>query len=334
MRRRVLAGILLAVLLTGAALAVLLSLPITVRGDGFVYIPRGTSARAAIDSVAHHADLPSPTIMGLTARLASRVSGRSVQAGWHRLRRSMTSLELVEGLMSGSLRPVVRVTLPEGLTFTEMASIVHRRLETDSAAFVSWCENDSVCRTYDVAGPTMEGYLMPETYDFHWREAATDVGDRLARQFRAVWRRSVEGRLAEAGWERHALVTLASIVRAETANEAEATRIAGVYRNRLARTMRLEADPTVQYALGARRRLRYRDLETADPYNTYRHTGLPPGPINNPGLASIRACLEAEDHDYLFFVAVGDASGRHRFARTGTEHLRNVALYRRTRAAR
>jgi UPF0755 protein len=141
-----------------------------------------------------------------------------------------------------------------------------------------------------------------------------------------MWEREAEGLLAATGRTKHDLLTLASIVQTEAAQVDEMPRIAGVYSNRLDRGMKLEADPTVQYALGAKRRLRYRDLDVSSAYNTYAHAGLPPGPIANVGLDAIKASLEPEQHNFMFFVA--DGTGRHRFATTGAQHLRNVALYR------
>jgi UPF0755 protein len=108
--------------------------------------------------------------------------------------------------------------------------------------------------------------------------------------------------------------------------------ISGVYWNRLKKDMRLEADPTVQYALGKERKLAYRDLMMSSPYNTYRHDGLPPGPINNPGRMAIRAALYPANHDYLYFVATG--IGGHHFAKSYSEHQKNVYKYRRIKRAR
>ena len=123
----------------------------------------------------------------------------------------------------------------------------------------------------------------------------------------------------------------ASIVQAETGAIEEMPRIAGVYANRLTRGMRLEADPTVQYGLGIKRRLLYRDLDKPHAYNTYVHSGLPPGPINCPGREALVATLNPESHNYIFFVARGDGSGMHNFAITGAEHALNVKRYRATR---
>lgn len=127
---------------------------------------------------------------------------------------------------------------------------------------------------------------------------------------------------------RHQVVTLASIVEAETPVLEERPRVAGVYINRLEKGMLLQADPTVQYALNKFSRLTYSDLNYDSPYNTYRYAGLPPSPINSPSKSSIDAVLNYEKHNFIYFVAKGDGSGLHNFARTYEEHLKNVSLYR------
>ncbi len=164
---------------------------------------------------------------------------------------------------------------------------------------------------------------MPDTYDFFWRMEAADVGDRLAREWIQRHQDSTPT---------YNEVILASIVQAEAASVGEMPRIAGVYQNRLKRGMTLSADPTVQYGLGDRRRLYYRDLAIDTPWNTYLHTGLPPTPINNPGMAAVDAARHPEVHNYLYFVARGDSSGTHRFATSDRAHAENVRAYRRARA--
>lgn len=282
-----------------------------------------------MDTVSRHLILPTPQLTVVAAKVAARLSSRRIQAGWYQFRKGDTQLDVLKALFSAHRRPTVRVTIPEGLTFMEIAATLKRIAKVDSAAFHRWCENDSVCQRYGVPAGSMEGYLKPDTYEFFVREDAASVGARMAKAFATMWEREAEGRLRASGRTKHDLLTLASIVQTEAAYVDEMPRIAGVYTNRLDRGMKLEADPTVQYALGAKRRLRYRDLDVSSKYNTYMHTGLPPGPIANVGIDAIKATLEPEEHNYMFFVA--DGSGRHRFASTGSQHLRNVALYRAAR---
>jgi len=328
LRRNVLLMMVVTVVLTIGVCYFNLTSRITIHGDSFVYVPVGSSVMAAVDSLERHAELPSPILARLTARALTSIAGKQVQAGWFKLDTSMTLLDAVTAIVGGRYRSTIRVTIPEGLTIREIASLLQSKAEVDSSEFFRWASSDSTREVYGAQGASMEGYLMPDTYDVRWRSDASDVGDRLARHFIEVWQRHCEGLLASTGHSRHEIITLASIVQAEAAVVDEMPRIAGVYTNRLQRSMRLEADPTVQYGLGVRRRLLYGDLDDNHDYNTYRNTGLPPGPINNPGLAALRAALHPEDHDKLFFVARGDGSGLHYFARSAQEHQRNVALYR------
>lgn len=328
LRRNVVLIVVLTVVLTFSVCIILLSSRITIHGDGFVYVPLGSPVIAAVDSLERHADLPSPTLARLTARALTGLAGKNVQAGWFKLDSSMTLFDAVTAIVGGRYRSTIRVTIPEGLTLREIAGILQEKADVDSSDFLRWATSDSTCEVYGAQGASMEGYLMPDTYDVRWRSEPSDVGDRLARHFLEVWQRHCEGLLPSTGRNRHEILTLASIIQAEAAVVDEMPRIAGVYVNRLARSMRLEADPTVQYGLGVRRRLFYGDLDDDHDYNTYRNTGLPPGPINNPGLSAMRAALQPEEHDNLFFVARGDGSGLHYFARSAHEHKQNVALYR------
>jgi UPF0755 protein len=313
---------------------VLLTRPITLRDDGFVYVPRNASILTALDSVQAHANVVAPWLARLAARVIGRTSNRSVHAGWYKLDSAARTIDAITMLFSAAQRPAVRVTLPEGVTIYEMASILARTAEVDSARFVAWCTSSEVTQDANLDAASMEGYLMPDTYDVHWREEAEVVGNMLHTTFLRRWTRDIVPLLSNGERTQHQLLTLASIVQAEAAVEDEMERIAGVYVNRLNIGMKLEADPTVQYGLGRRHRVLYNHLESESPYNTFRHTGLPPGPINNPGIAAIRAAIKPEAHHYLYFVAHGDGSGRHRFASSGAEHVRNVGLYRRRRAGR
>lgn len=291
-------------------------------------IARGSSIVAAVAAIDAQCPLPNPSLVSVTARLIARLTGKSVQRGWYRFNEGDTQLDVLRALFGSHRRPTIRVTIPEGVTYRDVAGIIARSVETDSASFVAWCESDSVIRRHGAAAGSMEGYLMPNTYTFYWRDEASVIGDRLAEEFARQWTQHCEGLLSGSGYAKHEAITLASIVQAEAARIDEMPRIAGVYANRLERSMRLEADPTVQYGRGERSRVLYKHLEDDSPYNTYKVNGLPPGPICNPGLDALRAALQPEHHSYLFFVARGDGTGQHYFARTGAEHIANVQQYR------
>lgn len=314
-----------AIVIAAVLCALCLVLPVKLDVPTVVFIARGTAVAGAIDSVDHQAPLPTPAIAKIALRVIARVTQRSIQPGWHQLQPDDTQWDVLVALLSGKRRPHMRVTIPEGLNYREIARLLYRKAEIDSTRFVQWCEDDSVRRRFAPQAPSMEGYLMPDTYDILWRDEASAVASMMARQAQRMWSS------LNTDVDRHRTLTLASIVQSEAASVPEMPRIAGVYANRLQRGMRLEADPTVQYGLGMKRRVLYRDLDDLNAYNTYIHTGLPPGPIANPGKAAVEAALNPERHSYVFFVARGDGSGTHRFSTNGAEHMSNVRLYRRER---
>lgn len=299
--------------------------PLPISEETLVHIPRRSSIVAAIESVDRKVNLSTPWLVKIAARITSRLSGKGLQSGWYTFGSGDTQFDVLRTLFTGDRRNTVRVTLPEGLTYREMARVLARSVDIDTARFVAWCEDDSVTSIYAPGAPSMEGYLMPETYEFFWRDDADVIATRLAEEFRRRYKNVMPSRDE---------VILASIVQAEAANVSEMPRIAGVYVNRLQRGMKLEADPTVQYGLGIKDRVLYRHLNDRHAYNTYQHAGLPPGPINNPGTAAIEAARAPERHNYLFFVARGDGSGTHVFASNGADHVKNVAAYRKRRARR
>ncbi len=186
----------------------------------------------------------------------------------------------------------VRVTLPEGLDLRAIARILSRKLDIDSTEFMTATSSPALLIKHGITAKNAEGYLLPGTYDFAWASTPEEAAGFLIGRFRHFYTDSLKHMAAERGLNETGLLTLASIVEAETPLDQEKNLVASVYLNRLKKNMRLQADPTVQYALGgAARRLYYKDLAADSPYNTYRHGGLPPGPICNPGAASIMAVL-------------------------------------------
>jgi len=179
---------------------------------------------------------------------------------------------------------------------------------------------------------SLEGFLMPDTYEFAWQTDERVVAKRLLAQFREFFVDSLQRRVHVLGYSIREILTIASIVEGETRLDAERPIVAGLYYNRLKKRMRLEADPTIRYLLpNGTHRIHFNDLDIESPYNTYRNYGLPPTPINNPGRNSILAALYPARHSYLYFVA--DGKGGHRFSKTFDEHKQNVRLYRKARAA-
>jgi UPF0755 protein len=223
----------------------------------------------------------------------------------------------------------MRITVPEGWDLRQIAPRIADATGADPDSVHAFLMDPATAERYEVPGPTMEGYLYPATYQLPAGATVERVVRVMVDQYRALWtdeRRALADSLRMSERE---VVTLASIVEKEARVWPERPRIASVYHNRLRRGMRLEADPTVQYAVGEhQQRLLFRHIdETADnPYNTYRNAGLPPGPIASPSRGAIDATLNPADEPYLFMVARPD--GTHHFTRTFQEHRRAVAAAR------
>jgi UPF0755 protein len=178
-----------------------------------------------------------------------------------------------------------------------------------------------VCTHYGVQASTLEGYLYPDTYQFHLDPTPEEIVERMINRFWNIFDDSLRERAREMGLSIHQIVTLASIVEGEAVIDSERTVIAALYWNRLNRNMRLQADPTIQYIIrNGPRRLYKKDLAIDSPYNTYLHRGLPPGPVTNPGYASIYAVLYPASVNYLYMVANGD--GSHSFSMSISGHLK------------
>lgn len=258
----------------------------------------------------------------LAARLT--LSDRAVQAGRYRFPGGEGVVRVLDRLTDGATSEEL-VTIPEGLRNERVAGILARQAEVDSAAFMRLSRDAAFIAGLfpdETAPPTdLEGYLLPETYNIYYRMPAEDVLRLLVGSFNDLWTNRLARPAAQLGMDRRQVVTLASIIEREAARDADRPLVSAVFHNRLTRGMRLESCATVLYALGRwKRRLYERDLQIEHPYNTYRNRGLPPGPIANPGAASLLAAVHPAEAAYLYFVANGD--GTHTFSRTYQEHLR------------
>lgn len=250
-----------------------------------------------------------------------RLMGREKQlkSGKYELYKFKNPVYVINNLSSGGRSEVV-VTIPEGLTIHETAKIIADHGLIDYERFVGLCSDSSFISSLDLPVGSLEGYFFPDTYSFSNRQSEEAIIATLVGNFRK--------HIADLGSisrdSLRSVIILASIIEKEAKYEDERAIIARVFLNRLATGRPLESCATVFYALkekyaSARKKLMDRDLKIESPYNTYLHTGLPPGPICSPGESSIRAVLAPADVDYLYFVARGD--GRHHFSRTYREHV-------------
>lgn len=294
-----------------------------------VTIPPGAPLATVADSLESRGVVGSSRWFGLLTRL--RGSERRLKAGTYDLPRGLGAWGAITALRAGRVA-TTRLTAPEGLSLIDLAELVQSRLGIEPDSVMAAARESPWRAKLAPGGETLEGFLLPETYTLPLPVTARAAVDAMSAGFARSWRSEWDRRLDSLGLSRNELVTLASIVEAEAMEAEERPVIAGVYHNRLRRGMLLQADPTVQYAIqratGQRkRRLYFKDLEIGSPYNTYQRAGLPPGPINSPGLASIEAALYPADVPWLYFVAGPD--GRHVFSRTLSEHNRAIAAVRR-----
>ncbi len=248
-----------------------------------------------------------------------------IKAGEYRLSGTMSPTRILEHLSKGKVY-MHRVTVPEGWNLREIARKMDKAGLCKKADFIHIATDPDFASKMGIAGQTVEGYLFPETYFFEKSVSAKDIISAMISRFNSVFSDSWKDRASELGFSVHETVTLASIIEKETGVAEERRIISSVFHNRLEKRMRLASDPTVIYGLGDfDGNLTRKDLKTKTPYNTYTNHGLPPGPIANPGRASLEAALYPADTDYLYFVARPDNT--HHFSKTLAEHNRAVRKY-------
>jgi UPF0755 protein len=298
-------------------------------GTTRVVIPPGATFRVAADSLHRAGIIGSTRIFRLYASL--RGHDRRIRAGTYVMSRSMSWPEVVSALTQGT-GLIHTVTIPEGYAIADIAPLLARTLGVEQDSVLAATRDSAMRERLDVPTPTLEGYLFPDTYSFPDGTTGRAAVGAMVKRFEQVWQPDWNARVEQLALSRHDIVTLASIVEKEAKLPAERPVIAAVYLNRLRIGMRLQADPTVQYALGRHSaRLFYKDLRVDSPYNTYEHAGLPPGPIASPGRAALVASIEPAAVPYRYFVAHPD--GHHEFHVDYESHERAVAAVRRERDA-
>lgn len=235
---------------------------------------------------------------------------------------------LTSKLRSGD-QEAVRLKFNNLRTLPDVAGRIAQQLEMDSASLMRYLTNDSVLGMYGMYPETAICLFIPNTYECWWNTSVPDFVQRMHKEYLRFWNENRLQKAAGLSLSPQEVMTLASIVEEENFRPDEQPRIAGLYMNRLHKGMPLQSDPTVKFALGdfGRKRLLFSDLDTDSPYNTYRYTGLPPGPIRMPSIAAIDAVLHYEHHPYLYMCAKEDFSGYHHFTSNAAEHARNAQRY-------
>jgi len=254
-----------------------------------------------------------------------RGASRTLKAGEYRFTGQMRATDVVDRLVSGSvfLRPV---TFPEGLTVAEMAAVFESAKLGTKAMFAAAAQRATLVHEVDASAPDLEGYLFPETYNLPRDAGAELLIEQMTRRFLAIYDTKLRDAARARGLTTRQVVTIASLIEKETSRAEERPLISAVYQNRMRIGMGMQCDPTVIYALQKAGRwngnLTRENLQFDSPYNTYRYSGLPPGPIAAPGRASLEAAVAPADVRYLYFVSRND--GSHVFASSLDEHNRNV----------
>jgi len=266
--------------------------------------------------------------------IAGRLLGweEKIQSGMFEVPPGKTNYELLKDFRYGRLRKVFDITIFEGYNTLQLSGLLQRRMGLDSTRVYELAHDSSFAASLQIPDGSLKGYLLPDRYRFFGDYSEEDVLRTLVTEFWKFYDDSFQRHTEERGLTIRDVIIMASIVEGETLLDSEKPTVAGLYYNRIRRRMPLQADATVQYALVDEppRRLLYRDYRIQSPYNTYLFRGLPPGPINNPGRAAIRASLFPEEHNYLYMVT--DGSGGHTFSETYNQHLRAVRQFRQLRA--
>lgn len=259
---------------------------------------------------------------------AGRTLGwRFFRPGLYHVEGSSSYHDFLSKLARG-IQDAANVTVHSGIDKERLSQRLSLQLRADSSEFREiFTDSSALALELGLTGNELFARMLPNTYQIFWTSNPENVVRRIYNEFDRLITNRYSSDIEESGYSVAEVVTLASIVEWEARVAEEKPKIAGLYLNRLNRGMLLQADPTVIYALGERRRLLFEDYQVDHPYNTYIHRGLPPGPITNPDEVSIRAVLSPENHDYLFMVATPD--GSHRFSRTFDEHRQASAEWRR-----
>ena len=256
-----------------------------------------------------------------------------VKPGHYVLKKGMSNNDIINTLRVNNLPVKVKFNNQERLE--NLAGAIAAQIEADSLSLITAMKDPVFLDEIALTDDSALAMYLPNTYEFYWNTSAAEFCKRMYTEYQQFWNEERKAKAAAIGLSPEEVSSLAAIVQKETAKVDERPRVAGLYINRIKRGMLLQADPTVIYAKKRTeddfdqviKRVLYRDLEIDSPYNTYKYTGVPPGPISMPDLSSVRAVLNYEDHDYIFMVADVSNPGYHKFAKTLAQHNRNRAAY-------
>ena len=263
--------------------------------------------------------------------VATKIMGleKSIPVGSYHLENVKINKDIINRLVYGSPE-IKRITLLEGWSIEQVCSHLSKEMGFDYNNLLEIINDKNFVQNLELDSENLEGYLFPETYYFFDGESEHSVIRRLVKEYKRFWSKRNINKADSMNLTQHQIVTLASIIEGEAIYDSERPIISAVYHNRLKIGMKLQADPTVQYIINdGPRRLLNKDLKIKSPYNTYLYKGLPPGPINSPGFESLKAALNPEENEYLYFVAKGD--GYHTFSKNEKDHEKAKRAFQRVR---
>ena len=302
--------------------------PIELSETVYIYIDKNSDYEEVVDQLQEKATLPNEYIF---RQLSDRMNyPNMVKTGRYAVEDGMTMPDLIRRLRSGSQAPI-NLTFNNIRTMESLAGRLSSQLMVDSISILNVLNDTSVAASYGFNEQTFGAMFIPNTYEVYWDTSIESLINRMKKEYDAFWNADRRAKAEKLGLTPLEVTTLASIVEEEATYADEYPIVAGLYINRLNRGMRLEADPTVKFAVGdaSLRRILFKHLEVESPYNTYKIDGLPPGPIRIPSTSAINATLSPTQHNYIFMCAKDDLSGRHNFAVTHAEHARNARAYQR-----
>lgn len=289
-------------------------------------IPKGSTFESVMDTLKRHDVINDATSFRFLAKIMKYQE--RVKEGRYEITPKMSNRAALVKLRNGS-QDAMPVTFNSMRQKSDLIYRLGSKFEFGPDALGKLLNDPATCEKYGFDTTTIVCMFLPNTYEIFWTVKPEALLDRMGSEYKKFWTPERQAKAKELGMTQTQVQVLASIVAAETNKRDEQPRVAGVYLNRLKRGIKLEADPTVIFALRdfTIRRLLNKQLNVDSPYNTYRYTGLPPGPINLPAPATIDAVLNAEKHDYLYFVVDAHFNGYHTFSKTLSEHLANARLY-------
>ncbi|MBK6732109.1 MAG: endolytic transglycosylase MltG [Bacteroidetes bacterium] len=298
---------------------------ITTEESTYLYVPTGTDLAGL---TAHLKDQQIINNANTFLWTAEKKRFSKVIPGKYLIEEGMSNNALINLLRSGKQEPVM-VTFNNVFTKEQLAGKLAKSIEADSLEFIFYFDTATIFKKLFISQENILTIFIPDTYEFYWNTSAEEFVERMLKEHEKFWKGDRADKAASIGLTPQEVYTLASIVYAETKKADEAKRVAGVYMNRLRLNIPLQADPTLKFALGdfTIQRILKKDMSVNSPYNTYKYTGLPPGPICMPPRNYLEAVLNYEKNDYIFFCAKEDFSGYHNFAVTLQEHNRNAKKY-------